>query len=138
MIILYVTILLKLKSHEIPGEPSVNAEKQRMKRERNVVKMSIAIVLAFATCRLPYTISHLLSFFSSDNSMISSCGFKYFAYIALFLAHSHCAINPWICYNFCGNYRQGLKNFLSCGFLLVPGLIKSGRHLLRSVQTELI
>ena len=63
MIILYVTILLKLKSHEIPGEPSVNAEKQRMKRERNVVKMSIAIVLAFATCRLPYTISHLLYFF---------------------------------------------------------------------------
>ena len=42
--ILYIIIFLKLKSHEIPGEHSVNTEQQRQQRERNVLKMAIAIV----------------------------------------------------------------------------------------------
>ncbi|XP_020622538.1 RYamide receptor-like [Orbicella faveolata] len=45
--ILYVTILLKLKSQRIPGEQSANAGQQRQQRERNVLKMAIAIVLGF-------------------------------------------------------------------------------------------
>ena len=112
--ILYLTIALKIKSHTIPGEQSVNAREQRLKRERNVLKMSIAIVLAFAVCWLPQTIYWLLTISSSDNAMKSSCGFRYFAHIALFLAPSNCAINPFICFIFSGNYRQGLKNLLSC------------------------
>ena len=112
--ILYLNIALKIKSHTIPGEQSVNAREQRVKRDRNVLKMSIAIVLVFAVCWLPLSICWLLIVFSSDNAMISSCGFRYFEYIAFFLAHSNCAINPCICFIFSGNYRQGLKNLLSC------------------------
>ena len=54
--ILYVTIVLKLKSRAIPGEKSANAREQRVGRKRNVLKMSIAIVVAFAVCWLPVTI----------------------------------------------------------------------------------
>ena len=119
--ILYLTIALKIKSHTIPGEQSVNAREQRVKRERNVLKMSIAIVLAFAVCSLPWSIYWLLTLFSSDNAIISSCGFEYFASIAFFLSHSNCAINPCICFIFSGNYRQGLKNLLSCYSAVDPG-----------------
>ena len=109
--VLYIIIHSKLKSQKIPGEPSVKAGQQRMKRERNVLKMSIAIVLVFAVCWLPHTIYWVLVLFFGP---YTSCGFKYFAYFAFFLAHSYCAINPCICFIFSGNYRQGLKNLLSC------------------------
>ena len=119
--ILYLTIALKIKSHTIPGEQSVSAREQRVKRERNVLKMSIAIVLAFAVCWVPLSIYWPIILFSSDNAMIWSCGFRYFASIAFFLSHSNCAINPCICFIFSGNYRQGLKNLLSCFSADNPG-----------------
>ena len=112
--ILHLAILLKLNSQKIPGEQSVNAREQRVKRERNVLKMSIAIVLVFTICWLPFTIYVLLFFFPTDSTMISSCGFQYFRSISFFLACLNCAINPCICFIFSGNYRQGLKNLLSC------------------------
>jgi len=45
--ILYSVIIIKLKTQKIPGEQSVNAEEQRAKRNRNVLKMAIAIVMGF-------------------------------------------------------------------------------------------
>jgi len=45
LVILYSIIVIKLKAQKIPGEQSDNAEQQRAKRNRNVVKMAIAIVL---------------------------------------------------------------------------------------------
>ena len=119
--ILYLTIALKIKSQKIPGEQSVNARERRLKRERNILKMSIAIVLAFTVCWLPLSIGWLLIVFSSDTAMIWSCGFRYFMSIAFFLALSNCAISPCICFIFSGNYRQGLKNLLSCFSADNPG-----------------
>ena len=54
--ILYSIIVIKLKSQQIPGEQSTNAEQQRAKRNRNVLKMAIAIVLGFVLCWVPYSI----------------------------------------------------------------------------------
>ncbi|XP_078364566.1 QRFP-like peptide receptor [Oculina patagonica] len=109
--ILYTIIYIKLKSQTIPGEQSVNAGKQRIKRERNVLKMAIAIVLGFAVCWLPFSIGFILDLFVSN---ISSCGFQYFYFIAFFMATANCAINPCICLIFSTNYRQALKNLLRC------------------------
>ena len=52
--VLYIIIVAKLKSQKTPGEQSVNAGQQRTKRERNVLKMSIAIMLwlQYAACLL--------------------------------------------------------------------------------------
>ena len=55
--ILYIIIYIKLKSQKTPGEQSANAGQQRQQRERNVLKMSIAIVLGFAVCWLPMSLS---------------------------------------------------------------------------------
>ena len=59
--ILYIIIYLKLKSHKIPGEQLANVGKQRQQRERNVLKMTIAIVLGFAVCWLPSVSSGVLA-----------------------------------------------------------------------------
>ena len=103
IIILYRTIYIKLKSQKIPGEQSGNAGQQRQQRERNVLKMAIAIVLGFAVCGLPYFIVWLLSIFASD---IGSCGFEIFAF---FMVRINCAMNPCICLIFSRNYRVGVK-----------------------------
>ena len=42
--ILFFIIVVRLKSKKIPGEKTANAEEQRAKANRNVFKMSVAIV----------------------------------------------------------------------------------------------
>ena len=105
--ILYIIIYVKLKSQKIPGEQSANAGQQRQQRERNVLKMAIAIVLGFAVCSLPYCILWFFFLFAPD---IWSCGLQYFAFFAILMTRVNCAMNPCICFIFCKNYRTGLKN----------------------------
>ena len=107
--VLYIIIYVKLKSQKIPGEQSSNAEQQRRQQsEQNVLKMTIAVVLGFAVCWLPYSIFWFLWFFARD--ITGSCGFKYFEFFAFLMAYINCAINPCICFIFSRNYRIGLKN----------------------------
>ena len=110
LIILYSIIVIKLKAQKIPGEQSDNAEKQRNKKNRNVLKMAIAIVVGFVLCWVPGSIIFLLKLFDRD----LPCGFWLYLLIASFMAYSNCAINPCICFIFSGNYRQGLKRLLKC------------------------
>ena len=109
--ILYITIFMKLKSQKIPGEQSANAEaEQRRQRERNVLKMAIAIVSGFAICWLPVLLRHLLYLFASD--IIMSCDFKHFSSVGFLMVNAYCAINPCICFIFSSNYREGVKSLL--------------------------
>ena len=105
--ILYTIVYSKLKSQTPPGEQSVKARQKRVKRERNVLKMSIVIVLGFAVCWLPYSILWILIHFVSG---IRSCGFLYFWFVAKFMSISNCAVNPCICFIFSKSYRQSLRN----------------------------
>ena len=109
--ILYIIIYLKLKSQKIPGEQSSNAGQQRQQRERNVLKMAIAIVLGFAVCSLSRAIFWLI-FVLTDIIIEPNCGVPYFAYVVLFVALANCAVNPCICFIFSGNYRKELKALL--------------------------
>jgi len=104
--ILYIIIYTKLKSQKNPGEHSANAGKQRQQREQNVLKMTIAIVLGFAVCSLPFGISCFFVFFAPDTW---SCGFLHFLDVVAFTTKANCAINPCICFIFSRNYREGLK-----------------------------
>ena len=105
--ILYIIIYIKLKSKKTPGEQSANAGQQRKQRERNVLKMAIAIVLGFAVCWLPVFIFWFLFYFAPD---IWSCAFQYFKCFVFLMARVNCAMNPCICFSFCKNYRTGLKS----------------------------
>ena len=109
--ILYSIIVIKLKSQKIPGEQSAIAEQQRAKRNRNVLKMAIAIVLGFVLCFLPWSITMLIRNFAPDSL---PCGFFIYWYITWCMAVSNCAINPCICFIFSSNYRNALKRLLRC------------------------
>ena len=117
--ILYLTIALTIKSQKTAGEQSVSRRGQRLKREKIVLKISIAIVSAFTMGWLPLSIWWLVYFYSSDKTVIWSGGFQYFTEIVRFFMYSYCAVNPCICLIFIGNYRQGLKNLLS-SFTVAP------------------
>ena len=105
--ILYIIIFQKLKSQKIPGEQSISAGQQRQQRERNVLKMAIAIVLGFTVCWLPLAIGWFLSLFASN--ILSQCGFYYFRIVAYLMARANLAINPCICFIFSSNYCKGLQ-----------------------------
>ncbi len=114
IVIFYSIVIFKLKSQKIPGEQSNNAEEQRVKRHRKVVKMGVAILTGFALCWGPVNVFTILNVFVWDNTTRLSCGISTYWYVALFIAHTNCALNPCICFPFNGNYRQGLKGLLGC------------------------
>ena len=111
LVILYSIIVIKLKLQTRPGEQSNNAEKKRAKRNRKVLRMACAIVLAFSLCCVPMLTIGFMSLFPK---IMSSCGFPIFVDIAIFMYHVNCAVNPIICLIFSSNYRQGLKRLLKC------------------------
>lgn len=113
LIILYSIILIKLKTQIFPGEQSVNAEQQRVRRNRKVLKMAIAIVVAFVLCWVPFSIMALLSLFVRDRGRSVPCAIHHYWLIPSLMATANCAVNPCICFIFSTNYRQGLKRLLN-------------------------
>ena len=115
LVMIFSVIVIKLKTQKIPGEQSNNAGQQRAKRNRNVLKMAIAIVLGFVLCWVPWSIIILL-FFARD----LPCGYYSTYYsIARLISFSNCVINPCICFIFSQNYRQGLMRLLKWCFSTV-------------------
>ena len=111
LITLYSIIVIKLKSQKRPGEQSTNAEQQRAKKNRNVLKMAIAIVLGFVLCWIPYSTGILLLYFARDSL---PCGFFVFRNVTRFMPVLNCAVNPCICFIFSTNYRSALKRLFNC------------------------
>ena len=111
--ILYSVILIKLKRQAHPGEPSANAEEQRTRRIRSVLKMAIAIVVVFFICWIPRFNSGMIYVLSAPKSSIS-CSFKLYDLITSFMPLANCALNPIICLIFSSNYRQALKRLANC------------------------
>ena len=114
MLILYSIIIITLKKKKFPGERSLKAEKQLTKRNRNALKMAIAIVLGFAICWIPLSVFNVLYFFVWDTSTAVTCSIMQYHFIASFIARANCAVNPCICFTFSGNYRRGLKSLFTC------------------------
>ena len=110
--VLYSIIVIKIHTQVLPGEQSANAEQLRKKRNRNVLKMAIAIVLGFALSWLLWSIMRMIFFYDSDLS--SSCSFSIYYEIFYFFSRSNCAINPLICFVFSGNYQEALRGLFRC------------------------
>ena len=115
VVILYFIIIIKLKMQAHPGEQSAHAEEKRTRRNRNVVKMATAIVVAFFICWIPFSCNWIIVSFSAPDSLIfSSCSFYLYHIVTFFMACANCAINPIICLILSSNYRQALKRLVSC------------------------
>ena len=115
LVILYSIILIKLKKQVHPGEQSANAEEQRTRRNRNVLKIAIVIVVVFFICWIPLLSNGIIVGFSAPDSLIfSSCSFYLYFSVTLFMTYVNCAINPIIYLTLSSNYRQALKRLVSC------------------------
>ena len=106
--ILYIIIYIKLKSQKIPGEQSANAGQQRQQRERNVLKMAIAIVLGFAVCWLPVAIFRFI-YLSTHTIQLRNCLITNVVYFVNCMGLVNSAINPCICLILSRNYRNKLR-----------------------------
>ncbi|CAH3192752.1 unnamed protein product [Porites evermanni] len=115
----YSIIMIKLKKQAHPGEQSANAEEQRTRRNRNVLKMAIAIVAVFFICWIPFFSTQLMFYFTTDSSIRSCCSL--IDTVTLFMAYANCAINPIICLVFSSNYRYRIKRLLTCESVAVQG-----------------
>ena len=114
LVILYSIILIKLKNQVHPGEQSASVEEQRTRRNRNVLKMTIAIVVAFFICWIPFSIQLVTIYFIPKITL--DCKFFVSFNVALFMAYTNCAINPIICLTFTSNYRQAFRKLVNwCG-----------------------
>ena len=113
LVLLYSIILIRLKTQVHPGERSAKSQQQRKRRNTNVLQMSIAIVLAFVFCWLPYSTNIIIRYQASSIHQFS-CGFWLYYYVTYYIAVGYCAINPIICFVFSSNYRQGLKRLMNC------------------------
>ena len=109
--VLYSVIFWKLKFTRKPGEQSLQAEDERNKRNKKVLNLSIAIVIGFTLCWIPYGIGAVFIKFV----VTLPCNFRPFWAFAHFMVASNSAVNPCICFIFSSNFRQGLKRiFKSC------------------------
>ena len=113
LVILYSIIMIKLKKQDHPGEQSANAEKQRTRRNRKVLKMAIAIVVVFFICWIPFFSNLLIMYFSSDSSIWSYCSFKVYYFVTYLMCRGNCAVNPIVCLTFSSKYRNGLKRLVT-------------------------
>ena len=111
--ILYSIIFIKLKTQVHPGEQSTNNQQQRKRRNRNVLQMSIAIVVVFEIYWLPHTTYVLIGRYSASSRHFS-CGILIFQEVSNVMVHAYCAINPLICFLFSSHYRQALQRLIKC------------------------
>ena len=114
LVLLYSIIIIKLKRQLHPGEQSANTQQQRKRQNRNVLQMSIAFVLVFVFCWLPYATTFLIIVGYRASSIHFSCGFWLYYYVTYYMAVGYCAINAIICFVFSSNYREGLKRLMNC------------------------
>ena len=110
--VLYSIIICKLKSQSTPGENSLQAEQKRIKRNKNVVKMSIAIIVGFFLCWIPWSIHSLLIEFN----IYSGCNVSFSWVTDGIMVLLTSAVNPCNCFMFSSNFRMGLKkiHFAKC------------------------
>lgn len=110
--VLYAIISYKLKTQETPGENSAQVHQERLRRNKKVFKMSIAIVVGFVLCWIPWSICTLLLEFHVD----LPCSIFFFLVTDGILVLSNSAVNPCICFMFSSNYRKALKkiHFAKC------------------------
>ena len=98
VVVLYSIILMKLKMQAHPGEQSVSGEEQRTRRNRNVLKMVVAIVVVFFICLIPYFSNFVIARFTArDSSIWFSCSFVLYVIVTRYISYTNSVINPIIC-----------------------------------------
>lgn len=105
MLTLYTAIGVRLGRRKIPGNASQGRNRRREKRNRDIFKMLITLVIVFHVCSLPIFILHL----SYTLGFYELLKINQISDIALLLFFLNGAINPIIYVTFNGKFRDGVK-----------------------------
>ena len=105
--VLYSVIATKVWSRRTPGNSTPANHRVSQQSRKNVLKMSLAVVLAFAFC---WFLMHLLMLLRDFSDVFEACGVPNWLQMTGFLlGHGNSAINCCIYPIFSQEYRRGFK-----------------------------
>ena len=112
MLVLYTAIGVKLRRQTFPGCANQKGITRREKRNRDIFKMLITLIVVFYICSLPVLtlqMSHVLGFYAALKS-------KHGRFIAVVMLFMNGVLNPIIYFAFNRSFRDGVKAALAkCG-----------------------
>lgn len=112
--VLYSVIAAKVWSRRTPGNTTLANRRVLQEYRKNVLKMSVAVVLAFAFC---WFLMHLNVLLIDFSDLFEACGIpKWLQTTGFLLGHSNSAINCCIYPIFSQEYRKGFKQSLNSLF----------------------
>jgi len=111
--ILYSSIILSLKRSRITRckGPSSVVTSRRLREDTKVVRIVIAILIAFIVCLIPINVYAILLFFVWDPGNVP-CGFEKAGFAVHFILYSNASVNPCIYFILNDKYRKGLLSIL--------------------------
>ena len=118
VIAFYTVILIRIKRTPVPGDQTSIGRRRKRRRDRNILNILLAIVLAFGFCWFPFIVyTYLVTYIwiKKDLNIEIPCYMETFGEWALYLTFLNSSVNPVIYFTFCENYRNGLyKLFWPC------------------------
>lgn len=114
LIILYTIIILKLREQSCPRNLTISkGERQRrLRRERKVLTMAVAIVVGFGLCMAPFCIYAFMFMFVWKNQ--APCNAKTIKTVVMFFFYASCAVNPCLCFKFNTVFRNAFMDVFRC------------------------
>ena len=108
--ILYSLIVKKLRRQTLYGVRNLVVHfSSREKRNRNVLKMSLAIVVVFFLSMSPFVVYLSVSLFSPEGKF---CPSKDFRFVTQYLVHANGIMNFFTYFTFNQSYRRGFVSIL--------------------------
>ena len=112
---LYGYICQRLRLHKVPGA-SVDHDKARLrvnKTKRQIIKMSVAMVITFALCWLPTHICHAMLAIDLNWAFTKFPSFEYFMLVSYWLGHANSAVKPWMLIYFKKRFRSVFRKMIT-------------------------
>ena len=114
MAIVYGAIAWKLKRSNTKQKQQLSCRhKLRDEQRKKIVRMSVAVIVAFSFCTIPLSVYLFAQILLWDRGLPSICAFQtVIPFVVVFLLHSWSAVHPCVCLIFNSKYRSGLRAYL--------------------------